>query len=110
MADHQTPAERRIIEDMSRMGGTRQMDDLVKRARDCANGLGDPKNSRGDFGLFDDLADHIEALEAKNARLREYYEAREAISNVGLFFASDAMLKRENEARAALAEQEKDDE
>jgi hypothetical protein len=34
MADHQTPAERRIIEDMRRKGRTRQMDDkLIERIK-----------------------------------------------------------------------------
>jgi len=47
-------------------------------------------------------ADRIEALEAEVARLREYYEAREAVSEIGLFFATNAMLRRENAARAAL--------
>ena len=39
-------------------------DELVKRARDCANGIGSFKSDKGDFGLLDDLADRIEALEA----------------------------------------------
>ena len=39
-------------------------DDLVKRARDCANGIGSFKSDKGDLGLLDDLADRIEALEA----------------------------------------------
>lgn len=43
-------------------------DDLVKRARDCANGLVDTKTDRGDLGIFDDLADRIEELEAKLAK------------------------------------------
>lgn len=50
------------------------------------------------------LRDRIEALEAENARLREYYEAREAVCKTGLFLATDGMLRRENEARAALEE------
>ena len=28
-------------------------DDLVKRARDCANGIGSFKSDKGDFGLLD---------------------------------------------------------
>ncbi len=43
-------------------------DDLVKQARDCANGLGYTKTERGDLGIFDDLADRIEELEAKLAK------------------------------------------
>ena len=43
--------------------------DLVKRARDCANGRGCTKTDRGDLGIFDDLADRIEELEAENKRL-----------------------------------------
>jgi hypothetical protein len=49
-------------------------DDLVKRARACANGIGNTMTNSGDYGLFDDLADRIEALEAENARLREALE------------------------------------
>ena len=58
-------------------------DDLVKRARDCANGIGSFKSDKGDFGLLDDLADRIEALEAQHAndcemiaRLREVLSGR----------------------------------
>ena len=43
-------------------------DDLVKRARDCANRIGSFKSDKGDFGLLDDLADRIEALEAALAK------------------------------------------
>lgn len=38
------------------------MVDLVATLRDCANGMGDFKNDRGDFGLCDDAADEIERL------------------------------------------------
>ena len=50
-------------------------DDLVKRARDCANGIGSFKSNQGDFGLLDDLADRIEALEAALAKADELAEA-----------------------------------
>jgi len=43
-------------------------DDLVKRLRDCANGIGDFKNDLGDFGLCNTAADRIEELEAKLAK------------------------------------------
>ena len=46
-------------------------DDLVKRARDCANGIGSFKSNQGDFGLLDDLADRISALEAALAKADE---------------------------------------
>ena len=40
------------------------MDDIVKRLRDCGNGVGDLKTDRGDFGLCDESADEIERLRA----------------------------------------------
>ena len=46
-------------------------DNLVKRLRDCANGIGDFKNDLGDFGLCDTAADRIEELEAKLAKAVE---------------------------------------
>lgn len=45
----------------------------------------------------------IEHLTAERDALRECYRAREAITKTGLFYASDAMLRREREAHAALA-------
>ncbi len=48
------------------------MDDLVKRLRACANGIGSFKSNKGDFGLCDDAADRIEALEAALRRIREW--------------------------------------
>lgn len=46
-------------------------DDLIKRARAAANGVGSMKTEKGDFGLIDDLADRIRELEAERDRLRE---------------------------------------
>ena len=51
------------------------MGDLVKRLRDAANGLGTLKSELGDFGLCDEAADRIEALEAENARLRGLFQS-----------------------------------
>lgn len=49
-------------------------DDLVNRARDCANGVGDFKTDRGDFGLLDDLADRIEKLEGQLAEAHALFD------------------------------------
>lgn len=38
------------------------MSDLVTRLRDCANGVGDFKTDRGDYGVCEDAADEIEKL------------------------------------------------
>ena len=39
------------------------MTDLVARLREGANGLLDLRSAKGDYGLLDDAADRIEALE-----------------------------------------------
>lgn len=44
------------------------MTDIVERLRDCANGSGDFKTDRGDFGLCDDAADEIERLRGQGWR------------------------------------------
>jgi len=61
-------------------------DDLVKRARCCANGLGCTKTDKGDFGIFDDLADRIEELEAQLAK------AMEALDRLDHLTAKDAAI------------------
>lgn len=40
-------------------------DDLKARLRACANGIGNFKSNQGDYGICDDAADRIEALEAE---------------------------------------------
>jgi len=108
----QTPAERRIID--QQVGG------LVKRARDCANGMGSTKTDRGDLGIFDDLADRIEALEAEVARLREAMGPFVALAKDRAVDAAEwrgkdsihAIMRVDDLRRilSAIEEQEKDDE
>lgn len=45
------------------------MSDLVDLARAAANGEISLSNERGDYGLLEDLADHIEKIEGKNEAL-----------------------------------------
>jgi hypothetical protein len=45
------------------------MGDLIKRLRDCANGIGSFKSQQGDYGLCDDAADRIEELVEENKEL-----------------------------------------
>ncbi|PDT86525.1 hypothetical protein [Sinorhizobium sp. BJ1] len=47
--------------------------DLVERLRACANGIGNFKSGKGDYGLCDDAADEIDRLR------RELEEARKAL-------------------------------
>ena len=70
-------------------------DDLVKRARDCANGLGCTKTERGDLGIFDDLADRIEELKKACDE--------EEIRSVGWAEVSQSNYQRAEAAEAKLA-------
>jgi hypothetical protein len=45
--------------------------DIVSRLRACANAIGSFKSPKGDYGLCDDAADRIEALQAELAKARE---------------------------------------
>jgi hypothetical protein len=85
------------------------MDDLVKTARRAKDSDLLPKVSFGTMNaetLILRMADRIEELEAEVARLREYYEA---VEDVGEPIYSHHQMDRVDAARAALAEQEKDD-
>lgn len=54
-------------------------------------------------GRIADLEAKVTRLRAENAALREYFESDQAIQEIGLFFASDQMLKRRTKARQAIA-------
>lgn len=102
--------------------------DLIKRLRDCANGIGSFKSQQGDYGLCDEAADRIEQLEGINKELTlqllaAHGQAADALDKLAK--AMEALRSVDNEytdiqwgpeltsikqVRAALAELEAKDE
>lgn len=75
--------------------------DLVKRARDCANGLGNMKTEQGDLGLFDDLADRIESLQHERDAAIEAERVSGALRRKA-FDVSRKAIDRRDKLREAL--------
>ena len=75
---------------------------------DCSaiNGVGE--SYIDDEGLWTfchcETCTRITELEAENKRLREYYEARQAVKKAGLFFATPSEINRLKRAEEALQE------
>lgn len=84
-----------------------QQHDLVARLRECANGVRSFKTALGDYGICDEAAARIEALESRQRALRE------ALTTIGHSLVcaptdyaehnARALLEAGNIARAALA-------
>lgn len=58
---------------------TDSVKELIERLKACANGVGDFKTDRGDYGLCDDAADTLKALAESEAALRERVGELEAM-------------------------------
>ncbi|TNE66860.1 MAG: DNA cytosine methyltransferase [Rhodobacteraceae bacterium] len=86
--------------------GDRKVTDIVERLDAVIEPFG-PEIMNLEQAARDEITRlhaEIAAAEAREAKLREYYEANEAIAETGLIAATTEMLSRLRKARAALSE------
>lgn len=107
---HQITIEQRLIEhkgnsidrDNLALTKIRTQQDEITRLRTELEEL--RMNALVVLGQAQDANKYAEEAEAREADLREYYEANEAIAETGLIAATPEMFSRLRKARAALSE------
>ena len=79
-------------------------DDLIKRLRDCANGIGSFKSWQGDYGICDDAADIIEQLMKERDDYKDlYYAGFKDAASLNIHYAEIGYKAKTAEAKLAKA-------